>query len=67
MTIEEYFEDWMRVIDRVELNKVMNRLSLEYKRKPICPNQSEVFRAFKLCPFKDLKVVILGQDFSNKL
>nr|DAR02327.1 MAG TPA: hypothetical protein [Crassvirales sp.] len=63
MTIEEYFGDWMRVIDRGELNKVMNRLSLEYKRKSICPNQSDVFRAFKLCPLKDLKIVMLGQDF----
>lgn len=63
MTIEDYFGDWMRVIDRGELNKVMNRLSLEYKRKPVCPNQSDVFRAFKLCPLKDLKIVMLGQDF----
>lgn len=62
MTIEDYFGDWMRVIDRGELNKVMNRLSLEYKRKPICPNQSDVFRAFKLCPYNNLKVVMIGQD-----
>lgn len=67
MTIEEYFEDWMKVIDKTELNNVMNRLSVEYRKKPICPKQSDVFRAFELCPFKDLKVVMLGQDpYSQK-
>lgn len=62
MTIEEYFGDWMKVIDRTELNNVMNRLSIEYRKKPICPKQSDVFKAFKFCPFKNLKVVMLGQD-----
>ena len=62
MTLDEYFGDWMKVIDRAELNNVMGRLSVEYRRKPICPNQPDVFRAFELCPLKDLKVVMLGQD-----
>lgn len=67
MTVEEYFGDWVHVLDMKELNKVMNILSREYKVKKICPAQSDVFRAFKLCPVRDLKVVMLGQDFSNKL
>lgn len=62
MTLEEYFGDWMKVIDRTELNNVMSRLSIEYRKKSICPNQSDVFRAFELCPLKDLKIVMLGQD-----
>ena len=62
MTLEEYFGDWMKVIDRAELNNVMGRLSVEYRRKPICPAQPDVFRAFKLCPLNDLKVVMLFQD-----
>lgn len=62
MTLEEYFGDWMSIIDRQELNNVMSKLSMEYKRKPICPNQSDVFRAFRLCSLHDLKVVMLGQD-----
>lgn len=61
MTLEEYFGDWIHVLDMKELNNVMNKLAGEYKRKPICPNQSDVFRAFELCPLKDLKVVMLGQ------
>ena len=62
MTLDEYFGDWMKVIDRTELNNVMAKVGQEYRRKPICPAQSDVFRAFELCPFKDLKVVMLGQD-----
>lgn len=67
MTLEEYFGRWMRVIDRKELESVLNRLALEYRRKPICPTQSNVFKAFEVCPYDKLKVVMLGQDFGNKL
>ena len=63
MTIEEYFGDWMKVIDRESLNSTLNKLNLEYKRKPICPTADKVFKAFELCPYNDLKVVMLGQDF----
>lgn len=62
MTVEEYFGDWMSIIDRQELSRVMNILGKEYKVKKICPAQSDVFKSFRLCPLKDLKVVMLGQD-----
>lgn len=62
MTLDEYFGDWMRVIDRTELNNVMIKVGQEYRRKPLCPAQSDVFRAFEFCPIKDLKVVMLSQD-----
>ena len=62
MTLDEYFGDWMKVIDRTELNNVMAKVGQEYKRKPLCPAQPDVFRAFELCPLNDLKVVMLGQD-----
>ena len=62
MTLDEYFGDWMKVIDRAELNNVMAKVGQEYRRKPLCPAQPDVFRAFELCPLKDLKVVMLGQD-----
>ena len=62
MTLDEYFGDWMKVIDRTELNNVMAKVGQEYRRKPLCPAQSDVFRAFELCSLKDLKVVMLGQD-----
>lgn len=62
MTIDEYFRDWMKVIDRTELTNVMTKVGQEYKKKPICPAQPDVFKAFKSCPLNDLKVVMLGQD-----
>lgn len=61
MTLDEYFGDWMKVIDRAELNSVMAKVGQEYRRKLLCPAQPYVFRAFELCPLKDLKVVMLGQ------
>ena len=62
MTLEEYFGRWMRVIDKEELESVLSKLEPEYKRKPICPAQSNVFKAFEVCPYDELKVVMLGQD-----
>lgn len=62
MRIEEYFGKWMRVIDKRELASILTKLEAEYKRKPICPSQNKVFKAFELCSYDDLKVVMLGQD-----
>lgn len=62
MTLEEYFGRWMRVIDKRNLEEVLNKLGPEYKRKSICPAQNKVFKAFEVCPYDDLKVVMLGQD-----
>ena len=67
MTLEEYFGDWLRVIDRVELGKVLTLLNRMYRVKPICPAQGNVFKAFNLCKYRDCKVVFIGQDFGNKL
>ena len=62
MTLEEYFGRWMRVIDKRELESVLSKLGPEYKRKPICPAQSNVFKAFEVCPYDNLKVVMLSKD-----
>ena len=62
MTLKEYFGDWLSVIDETELSIIMRRLSVEYKIKSICPEQSNVFKAFSLCPLKNLKVVFIGQE-----
>ncbi len=34
----------------------------EYKSEPVYPAPGNIFRAFDLCPFEKVKVVILGQD-----
>lgn len=62
MTFEEYFKEWNNVIDKTELYKVTNKLSEYYKRNLICPKQKDVFKAFELCSYKDVKIVFIGQD-----
>jgi uracil DNA glycosylase len=62
MTVEEYFKEWLNVIDKKELYSVTSKLATEYKQKLICPNQKDVFKAFELCSLRNLKVVMLGQD-----
>lgn len=34
----------------------------EYAQKKVYPTPANIFRAFELCPFEQVKVVILGQD-----
>ena len=62
MTLEEYFGDWMKVIDKSELIKVLDKVGMEYTKKSLCPLQSDVFKAFELCPLRNLKVVMIGQE-----
>ena len=42
--------------------KLETFLEEEYRTKTIFPPKDEVFTAFQLCEFKDVKVVIIGQD-----
>lgn len=61
MTIEEYFGDWMRVIDKPEAVKIMGWLKT-VNPNTLCPALPNVFRAFKLCSLKDCRVVMIGMD-----
>lgn len=57
-----YFKDWYPIIDLPILMQTMDKLNLKYSKASILPEKSEVLRAFNLCPYKDLKVVLIGQD-----
>ena len=57
MTIEEYFGDWSKVIDLTEADRVLRNLPSR-----ICPQRKDVFKAFRLCPFNELRVCIIGMD-----
>jgi uracil-DNA glycosylase len=48
--------------DKPYYSKLMAFLSEEAKTKTILPPQEQWFEAFKLTPFDQVKVVILGQD-----
>lgn len=62
MSIEEYFGDWLKVIDRQELMKTVNNLNKLYGSKSIMPAYKDIFKAFTLCSLNDLKVIMLGYD-----
>lgn len=62
MSIEEYFNDWLRVIDTNILKSTLNILNKEYSLKSILPDKNKVFKAFSLCRYQDLKIVFIGQD-----
>ena len=61
MTIDDYFGDWMKVLDRNETMKVMGWLKIVNKNT-LCPNIKDVFKAFKLCPYDKCRVIFVGQD-----
>ena len=61
MTIDEYFGDWMKVLDRTETMKIMGWLKT-LNPNTLCPALPNVFRAFKLCPCRECRVVFIGQD-----
>ncbi len=42
--------------------ELMRFLDVEYREKSILPQSNQIFRAFEMCPFEKVKVVILGQD-----
>ena len=59
MTIEEYFGDWLKVIDIKLLKNVLNVLD---KKSNYTPDKSLVFKAFRLCSLHDCKVILVGQE-----
>ena len=58
--------DWDKILED-ELKKdyfikLMNNVREEYRKKTIFPRKDQVFNAFRYTPYKNVKVVILGQD-----
>lgn len=58
---------WKKIISeefkKEYFKNITNFLETEYKNnKIIYPKKDDIFNAFKLCPFDDLKIVILWQD-----
>jgi len=47
---KSYYKDLEKFLDK------------EYKTKKIYPPKDKIFKAFELCKYEDLKVVIIGQD-----
>lgn len=61
MTAEEYFGDWMKVIDKDELGKIMRWLNT-LDKSILCPSYKNIFKAFRLCPYNECRAIFCGQD-----
>lgn len=61
MKLEDYFKEWYKIIDTVELHKVIGQLK-KVDLSTLCPHPNNIFKAFELCPYNELKVVFLGYD-----
>jgi len=57
---------WKQVLqeefDKPYFEELANFVRDEYKSKQVFPPPKDIFKAFDLCPFDKVKVVILGQD-----
>ena len=61
MTINDYFCNWIKVIDIDELNGVLSKIK-KMNLNTLCPEYKNIFRAFEECSYDNLKCVFLGQD-----
>lgn len=59
-------EDWEAILENElkssEYNLLVNALKKEYENTKIYPPKQQVFNALNYANFKDIKIVILGQD-----
>ena len=58
--------DWDEILKSVwesdGFKKFFNIIKNEYKEKECYPSFENIFNALKYTPFKDVKVVLIGQD-----
>lgn len=66
MSLEEYFSDWLKVIDKKILYETINILNTT-NFSMLCPIYNNIFNCFTACNLSDLKVVILGMSPYPKL
>lgn len=62
MTIEDYFGNWIKVIDKKCLKETMQKVIIEYNKHECTPKMNNIFKAFELCDYNNLCIVFLGQD-----
>lgn len=59
-------ESWEKAIGKERtkeyFNALMTTLQKEYAEFTIYPYEKDICKAFTLCPFEDVRVVLLGQD-----
>lgn len=57
---------WKTIIQKERQKEYFKKLNIflekEYRTKKIYPKKKNIFKAFELCSYENLKVVIIGQD-----
>lgn len=53
---------WKHLVPEHIIEEALNKVIEESRRYTIYPEKANLFRAFELCDYNSLKVVILGQD-----
>ncbi len=59
---QDWIEEMESEIGKPYFASLSQFVDKEYDTHICYPAKEDIFKAFKLCPFKDVKVVILGQD-----
>jgi uracil-DNA glycosylase len=64
---KEVLKDWESplsnsVLKSQYMQKLLTVTHKDYKRTAVRPDKSDIFRAFRLTKFKDVRVVIIGQE-----
>ena len=58
--------DWDLILkqefEQPYMKELFNQLHQQYETEVVYPPKNEVFHAFQLTPYSEVKVVILGQD-----
>ena len=61
-SFDTWYEPLKNIIESEKFINLGKKLHKLYGTRTIYPEKENIFRAFKLCKYTDLKVVILGQD-----
>ena len=63
VSLEASWEEHLRgEIKKPYFTELVKELNSEYENEVCYPSKERIFKAFNLCPFNNVKVVILGQD-----
>ena len=58
--------DWKNIFESNnilnDINTILDKVDIIYKKAVVYPEYKNIFRALNLTPFKNVKVVIIGQD-----
>ncbi len=58
--------DWKTIIEQEQqkeyYKELQNFIETQYKTTIVYPKKENIFKAFELCDYENLKVVVLGQD-----